>query len=140
VARSASAILDHRARRRIYEHVLLLPGNHFRGIVRDLRLSVGVVRYHLEVLAKARLVQEEKVDGRVRYYPRGGDATKLYRSHWKYRDLRFRVLQTVHESRETRPAAIARALGISRQLATYHLVRLAKQGQIQNAGGAYRPR
>ena len=141
---SVVTALDHPARRRIYEHLLILPGDHFRAIVRTLKLSIGVVRHHLGVLVRSGLVYEERAEGRVRYYPRGGplasQLTKLYRKHWKYRDLRFRVLLAVRATREAQPATIARVLGISRQLAAYHLSRLAKKGQIRVGDGTYHPR
>jgi len=136
-------LLDHPARRRIYEHLLRLPGDHFRAIARTLRLSVGVARYHLGVLVRGGLVYEERAEGRVRYYPRGGavaaQLVRLYQKHWRYRDLRFRVLLAVHALREASPAAVGRALGISRQLASYHLGRLAKRGRLTVADGKYRP-
>jgi predicted transcriptional regulator len=137
-------ILDHPARRRIYEHLLRLPGDHFRAIVRSLRLSVGVVRHHLGALVRGGLVYAQRAAGRVRYYPRGGavaaQLAKLYEKHWKYRDLRFRVLLSVHAFREATPAKVALSLGISRQLAAYHLSRLAKRGQIVRADGVFRSR
>ncbi len=136
--------LNHPARRRIYEHLLVLPGDHFRAIARTLKLSVGSARHHLAVLVRSGLVYEDRAEGRVRYYPRGGafaaQLSRLYQKHWKYRDLRFRVLLSVHALREARTASVARSLGISRQLASYHLARLAKKGEIRAAGGLYRPR
>ncbi len=137
------AALGNDARRRIYEHLLRLPGDHFRAIARSLDLSVGSARHHLTVLVRSGLVYEEDAEGRCRYYPRGGAITTqvvgLYRKHWKYRDLRFRVLLAVHAVREARPSTIARSLGISRQLAAYHLGRLAKQGKVSCRDGTYSP-
>ena len=138
------AALSHPSRRQIYEHLLRLPGDHFRAIARAVRVSVGSARHHLAVLVRSGLVYEEKADGRCRYYPRGGSITTqvlgLYRKHWRYRDLRFRVLLAVNAVREAQPSTVARALGISRQLAAYHLARLAKQGRIDVQDGTYRPR
>ena len=138
------AALAHPSRRRIYEHLLRLPGDHFRAIARALRMGVSSARHHLAILVRTGLVYEEHAEGRCRYYPRGEAVTTqiagLYRKHWKYRDLRFRVLLAVHAVREAQPATVARALGISRQLAAYHLARLAKQGRVVVRGGLYRPR
>lgn len=137
------AVLGHASRRQIYEHLLRLPGDHFRAIARALRMSVGSARHHLAVLVRSGLVYEEEADGRCRYYPRGGAVTTqvvgLYRKHWKYRDLRFRVLLAVHAVREAQPSGVARTLGISRQLAAYHMSRLAKQGKLACRDGTYRP-
>lgn len=137
------AVLVHASRRQIFEHLLRLPGDHFRSIARAMRMSVGSARHHLAVLVRSGLVYEEKAEGRCRYYPRGGVATTqimgLYRKHWKYRDLRFRVLLAVHAVRAAQPSTVARTLGISRQLAAYHLARLEKQGKLTCRDGAYRP-
>jgi len=137
------AVLAHASRRRIYEHLLRLPGDHFRAIARAVRMNVGSARHHLAVLVRSGLVYEEKAEGRCRYYPRGGAiATQmagLYRKHWKYRDLRFRVLLAVHAVRAAQPSTVGRTLGISRQLAAYHLARLAKQGKLICRDGTYRP-
>jgi len=138
------AALAHPSRLRIYEHLLRLPGDHFRAIARVLRMGVSSARHHLVVLVRTGLVYEERADGRCRYYPRGEAVTAqiagLYRKHWRYRDLRFRVLLAVHAVREAQPATVARALGISRQLAAYHLARLAKQGKVVVREGRYRSR
>jgi predicted transcriptional regulator len=137
------AVLAHASRRKIYEHLLRLPGDHFRAIARAVRMSVGSARHHLAVLVRSGLVYEEKAEGRCRYYPRGGaiatQITGLYRKHWRYRDLRFRVLLAVHAVRAAGPSTVARTLGISRQLAQYHLTRLAKQGKLTFRDGTYRP-
>jgi len=139
-----AAVLDHPSRQRIYEHLVVLPGNHFRAIVRTLGLSVGVVRHHLAVLVRSGLVHEERTEGRVRYYPLESaiarTKARLYRKHWKYRDLRFRVFLCVHALRSAKPASVASALGISRQLASYHLAALEKKGQVALDDGWYRSR
>src|SRR5438128_787677 len=44
--------LKHPVRRQIYDHLRLLPGDHFRSVARSLRLAVGTARYHLNSLAK----------------------------------------------------------------------------------------
>lgn len=137
--------LDHPTRRRIYEHLLRLPGNHFRSIVRSLHMSIGTARHHLDVLVRHGLVREEKVRNRSRYYPYGRDAepqvNRLYQQHWGYRDLRLRVLFAVQRMDSgAGPSTVGRALGISRQLAAYHLARLEEAGRIRREGGQYRAR
>ena len=135
--------LDHPTRRRIHERVLLLPGDHYRSITKALKLSEGAARHHLRILVRSRLLYEERVDGRLRYYPRGTPSAerlrKLFQKHWKYRSLRFRVLLAVRTLREARPASIANFLDISRQLAAYHLSRLAATGKLRVVGGKYLP-
>jgi len=136
--------LDHPTRRRIYERVLLIPGDHYRSITRALNLSEGAARHHLRSLVRSRVLYEERSEGRLRYYPRGTASAdrlrQLFQKHWKYRGLRFRVLLAVRTLRGARPATIARFLGISRQLAAYHLSSLAREGKLKDDAGKYLPR
>lgn len=143
-AYEALGVLRHPTRRRIYEHLLRLPGDHFRSIVRLLRLGHGTTRHHLEVLVKLGFVRRAEVDGRVRYFPNGegseSDRNELFLRHWQYRDLRMRVLLQARGSPVVRASKVADALGISRQLASYHLARLHEMGLLSREGRHYRLR
>src|SRR2546426_12359809 len=66
--------LKHPVRRRIYDHLRLLPGDHFRSVARSLRLAVGTARYHLNSLVQDGLIYKQGVNGRTRYYVSGGEA------------------------------------------------------------------
>jgi predicted transcriptional regulator len=127
---------------RIYRHLLLLPGDHFRSIVRSVGIAHGTASHHLAVLVRKGLVVPDRGNGRCRYYPRGADAeaerNQLYAKHWKYRDLRLRILHVAKNRGATRATSVALALGISRQLATYHLDRLVELGLVRRQGGTYR--
>ncbi len=134
--------LDHPTRVRIYNHLLVLPGDHFRSIVRSLRIGVGEGRHHLSMMLRSGLVREDKTNGRCRYYAAGQgpvtDRNELFAKHWKYRDIRVRVLFAVRSMGEARAAAVAKSLGVSRQLAAYHLANLEELGLVKRSGGVYR--
>ncbi len=134
--------LDHPTRVRIYNHLLVLPGDHFRSIVRNLSIGIGEGRHHLNVMLRSGLVREDKSNGRCRYYAEGQGPTvernDLFAKHWDYRDLRLRVLFAVRNLGEAKPSAVARALGISRQLASYHLSNLVELGLVTRDGRRYR--
>src|SRR5256884_8628879 len=89
--------LKHPVRRQIYDHLRLLPGDHFRSVARSLRLAVGTARYHLNALVQDGLIYKQEINGRSRYYVSGGEAevNRLYARHWEYRDVRPRVLLTL---------------------------------------------
>ncbi len=133
--------LDHPTRIRIYNHLLVLPGDHFRSIVRSLRIGMGEGRHHLNVMLRRGLVREDKANGRCRYYPEGqdlaSDRNALFAKHWEYRDLRVRVLFTVRTAGGAKPSTVANALGISRQLAAYHLSCLEELGLVRRDGRSY---
>lgn len=138
-----AAPLDHPTRLRILRHLRMLPGDHFRSIVRHLDLSVGETRHHLHVLHRHGLVRELKGGGRSRYYPRDAESdagrNELYERHWAYRDLRMRVHRRVCDLGTTSAKEVADGLGISRQLAWYHLQRLVASGHLHRDGSRYRP-
>ena len=139
---SVVSTLGHDSRRRIYEHLLLLPGDHFRSIVRSLHLAVGEARHHLDVLLRKRLIRVEKTIARSRYYVEGrrpeAERNEVFMKHWAYRALRERVFLAVRTRGEAGPTEVGAALGVSRQLAAYHLVRLADAGLIRRTDGRYR--
>ena len=137
----AASYRDHPVRRRIYEHLLRLPGDHLRSIARALRLDLGTARHHLDVLVRRGLVVRDDGDGRCRFYPVGDgshdERNRLFVSHWKYRDLRLRVLMAVGRMKDARPSTVAGSLRISRQLAAYHLSRLEVLGLVRREDGRY---
>ncbi|OLD91512.1 hypothetical protein AUG86_01205 [Euryarchaeota archaeon 13_1_20CM_4_64_14] len=132
--------LKHPVRRQIYDHLRLLPGDHFRSVARSLRLAVGTARYHLNSLVQDGLIYKQEINGRSRYYVSGGEAevNRLYARHWEYRDIRLRVLLTLRRMENAQAAEIAKVLGISRQLASYHLRCLEKAGRVRRHGATYR--
>ncbi len=121
---------------------MVLPGDHFRSIVRSLRIGVGEGRHHLNVMLRSGLVREHKSNGRCRYYAEGqgpmSDRNELFAKHWDYRDLRLRVLFAVQNLGQAKPSTVAKSLGISRQLAAYHLANLAELGLVTRDGRFYR--
>src|SRR6266571_4076565 len=132
--------LKHPVRRQIYDHLRLLPGDHFRSVARSLRLAVGTARYHLNALVQDGLIYKQEINGRSRYYVSGGEAemNRLYARHWEYRDVRLRVLLTLRRMETAQAAEIAKVLGISRQLASYHLRCLEKAGRVRRHDATYR--
>ena len=136
--------LDHPARKRIYNHLTRLPGDHFRSIVRSLRLGHGAARYHLDILVRRGFLLRETTEGRCRYYPnaQGAESERngLYRKHWKFRVLRLRVLLVLGRLQQASAVTVARELKISRQLASYHLSQLSKRGQVLREQGRFKAR
>ena len=134
--------LEQPTRRRILEHLRLLPGDHFRSIVRSLHLSVGTTRYHLAGLVKKGFLRSERIGAKLRYFTTANAAkpplNETFEHYWKYRDLRTRVWLAVIRMPQARPSTVAKSLGVSRQLAAYHLSRLAELGLVTHGHGHYR--
>ena len=132
--------LEHPVRRRICDHLRLLPGDHLRSIARSLQLAVGTARYHLDVLRRQGIIDKRDANGRARYYLTQGEAevNRLFELHWDYRDVRLRVLDALRKMEAAPPATIAKSLGVSRQLVSYHLASLERAGLARRHGPRYR--
>ncbi len=143
MADTAGNLLAHANRRRIVKHLESVPGDHFRSIVRSLNLSRGTVRYHLLVLKRGNLVRSERIAGKRRFFvvARGYAPlmNEVYKRYWRQTDLRSRVWSAVLRLPDPRPSTVAATLGLSRQLAAYHLKKLAEAGRVIPAGGSYLP-
>lgn len=143
MADTAGNLLAHANRRRIVKHLESVPGDHFRSIVRSLNLSRGTVRYHLLVLKRGNLVRSERIAGKRRFFvvARGYAPlmNEVYKRYWRQTDLRSRVWTAVLRLPDPRPSTVAAALGLSRQLAAYHLKKLAEAGRVIPTGGSYLP-
>lgn len=135
------SFLAQPTRRRIVEHLRLLPGDHFRSIVRTLHLSLGTTRHHLSALIRNGHVRSERIGGKLRYFViANGFAPPMndtFRQYWKYQDLRMRVWMAVLRLPHASPSTVAASLGVSRQLASYHLRCLAELGLVVRSHGRY---
>lgn len=131
--------LDHPIRRKIYDHLSRLPGDHLRSVARSLRLAVGTARYHVDALLREGLIYRRQSNGRTRYYVKAGaaDVNRLYARHWEYRDVRLRIVDALRRMEAAPPASIAKVLGVSRQLVSYHLGVLEKAGVARRDGSHY---
>ncbi len=134
--------LEQATRRRLYDHLLLLPGDHFRAIARSLGIGVGTARHHLQIMIRDGLVYERKADGRSRYYVAGDSEQRakndLFGKHWGFRDLRLRIWNALNRTGESTATKIATILGITRQLTAYHLGRLEEKGLVSSQDRRYR--
>ncbi len=137
-----AGLRDHPTRLKIVAHLKAVPGDHFRSIVRCVHESVGEVRHHLNVLQRSGRVREERTKDRCRYYlneEAAADRNRMFGAYWNLRDSRARVLRVVEGQQAVRPSEVAETLGMSRQLADYHLQHLAVAGEIHQEQGSYRP-
>jgi len=62
-------ILELENRKNIYEFINKHPGVHQREIIRNIKLSEGTVKYHLNYLIKNGFIDRKKSMGYSRFYP-----------------------------------------------------------------------
>ncbi|HUR60909.1 MAG TPA: winged helix-turn-helix transcriptional regulator [Candidatus Thermoplasmatota archaeon] len=116
----------------LHDHITANPGIRFNRLRKDLGLSHGATAYHLQVLERSGLVQRRSAWTTRHYYtvdgapplpaPAANDA----------------ILDFVRKNPGAGAAEVGRHLGLSRQLAHYHLRRLAAAGRMSAAPGPAR--
>ncbi|HYS71545.1 MAG TPA: PKD domain-containing protein, partial [Thermoplasmata archaeon] len=122
------AVLDQFTRGQIYGYIRVHPGDTYTDIRRNLDLNNGTLTYHLDVLEREGLVRSRAQGSRKTFYPVDvrppEDGGGLH-------EIQQRLLRVLHEAPGTGVSDLAGVLGISRQLAIYHLRFLAQQGFVR---------
>lgn len=128
-----SDVLTNDVRAGIFEHVRANPGVRFEEMRRALALPAGVLTFHLRVLERERFVTVEREWTRRRYYPVGGARLPA-----PARDVATTLASLLAREPGLGAGEVARRLGISRQLARYHLRRLELEGRLVAEGAGLR--
>ena len=109
-------VLDNFERGRIYQYILLNPGDYFSHIKKILDLRSGTLTYHLKVLEQREFISS-RTDGKVkRFYPYG-----MKVEHGPHRDIQELILEylTIHPGMTQKD--IAGELGIHVSTVNYHI-------------------
>lgn len=130
-------VLRNETRRKIFEYISQNPGVHLRGIMRDLGLTPNEVYYHLGVLEKFRLIECQRLNSSVIYYPRGlgRRARKLGLARLALRSsMAKEVVRYVLDNPGSDVAEIAASLGVDKRLVDYHVNKLVRAGLLERDG------
>jgi len=119
---------DSEVRGAIRAYIRVHPGDCYMEIKRNLGLNDGVVTYHLARLEREGEIRSSIQGARRRYYPvgmripaeDGGDLHEIQR----------RLLHAVAQEPGMPVAILAEQLGVSSQLALYHLRKLARTHRV----------
>jgi DNA-binding transcriptional ArsR family regulator len=121
-------ILGQTVRRQIYEDIQAHPGETYGAIKRNLSLSNGGLTHHLQVLERGGLVGSNSGRGRRTLYSLEGRRPLPNGDRHRIQDGMLRVLA---EAASASVLDMAERLDISRQLATYHVRLLAREGLVR---------
>lgn len=121
-------VLDQFTRGQIFGYIRVHPGDTYTDIKRNLGLNNGTLTYHLDVLAKQGFVRAVVRGSRKMFFPLdvqppedGGGLAEIQR----------RLLGALTEAPGIAIADLAASLGISRQLALYHMRLMAGKGIVR---------
>jgi len=120
-------ILDHFIRGEIYGYIKVNPGDNYSTIKRNLDLNNGTLTYHLNVLEREGLIKSWNQGGHKYFYPKG---VKIPDDGVKNPSIRDAIMKNVEDSPGISIKDIAAVTGISRQLANYHVRKMAAEGKI----------
>jgi predicted transcriptional regulator len=126
---SKEKMLDQPTRHRIHGYIIGNPGAHFGLIKQDLGVPNGQLAHHLRQLTRAHLIYS-RVDGtRKRFYP--VDFPKPKSNQHYLSDAQEKIFGVVEENSGITQKKVASSIGISRQVASYHLTKMEQNGVIK---------
>jgi DNA-binding MarR family transcriptional regulator len=119
-------LLKHAVRQRIHEYVSVNPGAHYRAILDDLELSMGVLTYHLNRLEKAEYLRSRQ-DGMYRRFFVTGRKTEV---KFFLSEVQESIVATIRNNQGISQSRIADAIGVTRKVVNYHVRILDQAGLI----------
>ena len=69
---SSVNVLDQEVRAQIYDHIRKNPGIHLRGLAGEMKMKMGTLRYHLNVLRLTHQIAVSEDVASVRFYENNG--------------------------------------------------------------------
>jgi len=121
------AVLDNFTRGRIYEHIRMNPGEHYRAIKKTLELSNGCLTYHLKVLETENYIKS-RTDGMCkRFYPVGMKITKDQPNN-----IQELILRKISEKPSITQKELAQLIGIDVSTVNYHINMMTGAGIIRS--------
>lgn len=118
-------LLEHEIRDQLIDVLEAKPGLYLRQLARSVDVPYGQTVHHLEKLEQADLVVSVREGQHLRFYPVG--TGEPIPKAWSTRE---RVLGVIERYPGVTQVEIARRLGISRQLVSYHVKKLRKAARV----------
>ena len=119
-------LLEHRVRANIYDYINRNPGVHYRGIMSDLNLQMGVLTHHLNMLEQEQYIKSAQDGMYRRFYPKNA----VVNTALILNDVQTRILQLIQSTPGISQVGISRTLGLTRKVVYYHVKILANAGFV----------
>lgn len=119
-------LLKNALRKRIFDYVKENPGKHYRAILNDLDLPMGVLTYHINRLEKAQYLNSRQ-DGMFRRFYIRGPKTEM---RFFLSDIQQSILNVIKENKGISQTKIAEKIDVSRKVVNYHVNILDQAGLI----------
>ncbi len=119
---------DSEIRGAIDGYIRVHPGDTYTDVRRNLDLNDGVVTYHLAKLEKDGRIQSQIRGARKRYYPVG--VPMPLENGGELHEIQQRIVRLVAQEPGMPVSMLAEQLGVSSQLALYHVRKLAGSNHL----------
>jgi DNA-binding MarR family transcriptional regulator len=125
-------LLEHKVRANIFDYINKNPGVHYRGIMNDLNLQMGVLTHHLNMLEQEKYIKSAQDGMYRRFYPFNASVN----SGLVLNEVQQRILQYIRDRPGISQADLARNLGYTRKVVYYHVKILSNAGfiHVETAG------
>jgi DNA-binding transcriptional ArsR family regulator len=105
-------LLDNLIRKRIFDYIKNNSGIHYRAILNDLDLPMGVLTYHLERLSKDNYIASIQDGKYKRYYIKGSE--KEFRNHIS--DIQKAIIRIINENQGISQIKIAEIMDVKENI------------------------
>lgn len=119
-------LLEHKIRNDLFEYINAHPGVHYRGIMNDLGLHMGVLTHHLNMLEQQRYIKSYQDGMYRRFYPYN---VKI-ETGMVLTDVQERILTGIKNTPGVSQTGIGKNLGLNRKLVHYHVKVLSDAGFV----------
>jgi predicted transcriptional regulator len=120
-------VLEHKTRDKIYSYITAHPGIHYRGVMQDLNLNMGVLSHHLNMLEQQHYIKSDQDGMYRRFYPVG---SKL-NNGTIIADAQKEILNAIHVNPGITQSDLAKTLNQNRKNVHYHVKKLSNKGMIR---------
>ncbi len=119
-------LLEHKIRNDLYKYINKHPGTHYRRIMTDLDLHMGVLTHHLNMLEQMRYIKSYQDGMYRRFYPIDAQInTQLVLT-----DVQEKILRSISKTPGISQTGIGNNLGLSRKIVHYHIKVLSDAGFV----------
>jgi DNA-binding MarR family transcriptional regulator len=128
-------VLGQFTRGQIYGYIVVHPGDSYVDIKRNLQLNNGTLTHHLNVLERDGLIRSKNQGTRKRFFAAGA---RVPEDGGGMHEVQQQILRHLEESGGLAVSDVAGVIGISRQLAIYHLRDMNRKGLVRIERRAFR--
>jgi parallel beta-helix repeat protein len=121
-------LLKHRTRKSIYKHISTNPGDNFNSIKDALKLSNGVLSYHLKLMERENFITSKRDGVYKRFFISGNSEMNDKK---RFNGIQKDIFNTIKNFPGISQTEIAKKNGTTVQVVNYHIKRLQEEGIIK---------